>query len=449
MHHRPAFASAARRRFPGGTGEPWAMFAVALILRVAYALLSTGLHPRPYSDSVDYDQIAWNLARGLGFSVGEGPPVYPTSLRPPVVPWLTSLLYRAIGHHFLGAVLLQCAIGALVSVLVVALGSVMFGGAVGRVAGWLAAIHPLLVFYSGYLMTETAFCAALLAALTASVLWVQTPRPGRALGAGLLWGLATLTRPTAMLVPLVIALWAWRPLGLSVRPGDRVRQLAMLALGVALVVSPWTIRNALVFHRFIPVTASGGRALLDSNNELVWGNPVLRGGQFAPVDLEPYASAFRGRSEPECDAIAGRMARDFLMRHVRDWPAMALAKLARFWRVTAEGGGSGAWTGPGSPIAALRRAVDPLLLWSVPFLPLALWGLVRSLRGPRRWFLSVLTLLIGYFTLLTIVYWGSLRLRMPIEPLVTLLAAFGLDDVRRRWRGRRLSVLEGSVAARP
>jgi 4-amino-4-deoxy-L-arabinose transferase-like glycosyltransferase len=441
MIRRADFADAPRRRVPGlPGGAPWAVFFVALALRVAYVLASTGLHPQPYADSVDYDQIAWNLAHGAGYSVGEGAAAYATALRPPIVPWLTSLLYRLIGHQYLGALMLQAVIGALIPLLVVALGAVLFGGGVGRVAGWLAAFDPLLVFFSGYLMTETPFSVALLAAIVASVTWVRTPRPGRALGAGLLWGLAVLTRPTAMLAPLVIALWAWRPLGLSIRPGDRARQLAMLTLGVVVVVAPWTIRNAIVFRSFIPVTTSGGRVLFESNNEVVWNDPARRGGQIAVFDIEPYASRYRGRSEVEWDGIGRALAVDFLKRHVRDWPAMAWAKFARFWRLTAEGGGTGTWNGPGSPITSLRRAIDPLLLWSVPILPLAVWGLVRSLRGPRRWYQSIPALLIGYFTLLALIYWGSLRMRMPIEPLVVLLAALGFEDVRRRWRARRIGL---------
>ena len=451
MLRRASSGSAPRRHLQSWKpGEPWALFAVALALRAGYTLLSTGLHPQPYSDAADYDQIAWNLARGLGFSTGDGPGAFATAFRPPVVPWLTSLLYRLIGHQVLGALLLQCVIGALVTVLVVALGSVLFGGGVGRIAGWLAAFHPLLVFFSGYLMTETTFCATLLTALIASVTWVRTPRPGRALGAGLLWGVSILTRPTAMLAPLVVALWAWRPLGLSVRPGDRARQLVMLALGAALVVGPWTIRNAIVFHRFIPVTTGGGRALLDSNNELIWNDPVRRGGAFTTLGMEPYASAMRGHDDAECDAISARLAVEFLKAHVRDWPAMALAKLARFWRLTAEGGGSGSWNAPGSPLGRLRHAVDPLLVWSVWFLPLAAWGLARSLRGPRRWFQSVLALFVLYFTLLAVVFWGSLRTRMPIEPLVTLLAAYGFEDLRRRWRARRAGMgLVGAESESP
>lgn len=435
-----------RRARPGPPLAPWfAVYLVALALRVGYTWLAAGPHAVPSSDALEYDTVAWNLARGPGFALnGAGGP-FLTAFVPPVVPWITSLLYRAIGHHFFAALLLQCAIGALVPLLIGALAAATFGGGVAGFAAWLAAIHPLLVFFSGYLLTETTFTVMLLAAMLASSAWLKTPRPGRAFGAGMLWGVAALTRPTALALPALVAAWAWIPLGLTVAARDRVRQTLLLLLGVCVVVAPWTIRNAVALHAFVPVTTGGGRALLDSNNSMVWSDPQLRGGAVSVYGLEPWASRFRGHSDAQVDRLARAEAMAFLKSHAAQWPAMAAAKLARFWRLTAEGGGTGHWQREGSPLAALLARVDPLLVWSLFSLPLALWGLARALGGARRWFLSLPAWVIAYFTLLATVFWGALRMRVPIEPLVVLFAAAGLDDLRRRFltRSRGLRVIEG------
>ena len=422
------------------------LFAGALALRVAYVLLAAGLAAQPFSDALEYDQVAWNLARGAGFRLGEGMAAYPTAFVPPLLPWLVSLAYRVAGHQYFVALLVQCVAGALVPLLAYSLGAAMFGGGTGRVAGVLAAMNPLLVFFSGYLLTETVFSMCLLAALIASAEWVKTPRPGRATGAGLLWGIAALARPPALLLPALVAAWAWRPLGLTLRAADRGRQVALLFAGAAIVIAPWTLRNAMVMNAFVPITTGAGRAMLDSNNPEVWGDPLRRGGAIAALEHEPYASEFRGLGEVATDALARRRALEFLAAHRSEWPAMALAKLSRFWRVTVEGGGTGDWQREGSPLGRLARWIDPLLVWSLLVLPLALWGLVRAARGPRRWFQALPAIVIGYFTLATVLFWGALRLRLPIEPLVALLAAVGFEDLRRRWRGRRLSVLEGRGA---
>jgi hypothetical protein len=305
-------------------------------------------------------------------------------------------------------------------------------------------VHPLLIFFSGYLLTEAAFTTALALALLASVAWVKTPRRGRALGVGMLWGAAALTRPTALPIPALVAAWAWVPLGLTVVPRERLRLLATVALGVAIVVLPWCVRNLAVTGAFVLKTA-GPKAFLDSNNPVLWADPVRRGGANSSFDIEPYRTLYRGRNELEVDSIATAEAWRFLHAHRTEWPAMAAAKIARFWRLTSEGGGTGTWRTEGTPLEPLLRRVDPLLVWSCLVFPLAAWGAVRVLRGPRRWFQSILLVMIAWFTALAVPYWGGLRPRVPIEPYVMLLAAAGLDDARRqvRRRGSRLTVIEG------
>jgi len=434
-----AAAAPDRRRGPSlSAAGPWlAMFAAGVALRVAYAWAAIGPHARAFSDPAEYDTVAWNLARGAGFSLEGAAGPYPTAFVPPVLPWLASLLYRVVGHDYFAAVLMCCVIGALVPLLLAAFTTRMFGSSAGRLAGWLAVAHPLLVFFSGYLLTESPFGAALLLALLLSAEWLKTPRAGRAFGTGLAWGLASLTRPTALLVPALVAAWAWVPLGLTVPGRERLRQVALLMLGVALTVGPWTLRNALVLRSFVPVTTGAGGALLASNNPEVWSDPARRGGATSGYWDGLMRTEYHGLSEPEVDVRARARAVAFLRGHAAEWPAMASAKLARFWRLSAEGGTTGAWQRAGSPLARLLRVVDPLFLWSVVALPLALWGAALALRGPRRWFQSLGLWVILYFTWIGVVFFGSLRMRVPVEPLVVAFTAAGLDDLGKRLRARR------------
>ncbi|MEK7330157.1 MAG: hypothetical protein AAB290_05115 [Candidatus Eisenbacteria bacterium] len=89
--------------------------------------------------------------------------------------------------------------------------------------------------------------------------------------------------------------------------------------------------------------------------------------------------------------------------------------------------------------------LDPLFVWSVLALPFALWGVARSLRGGRRWFQALPLLVILNFMLVAVVFFGSLRMRLPVEPLVALFVALGLEDARRHLQARRrgLTVVPG------
>lgn len=416
--------------------ETLALFVTALALRVAYAWLVHGTAAVPSSDSLTYDTVAWNLARGMGFSLGGNAP-YPTAFVPPALPWAMSLLYRVVGHSFFAAVMLMCVFGALVPPLLRLLGRAMFGAAVGTWAGGLAAFHPLLVFFSGYVMTESLFSVMLLLALLASVAWIKQPKPGRAFWSGALWGAASLTRPTALPLALIVALWGWRPLGLALPPGERRRQLSLLLLGLVLSLAPWTIRNAASLHAFVPLTTGGGRSLLDANNAVVWDDDARRGGAIAVLTTEPWATRFRGLSEVELDRRSRQEALEFLSGRVKDWPRNAIAKFARYWRWNAITPSTGTWASDKAGLASRLQRLDPLLPWSFVFFPLAGWGLVRTLRGTRRHFQLLPLAVVAASTLGTLVYWGALRLRVPIEPLVTLYAAAGVADIAWRVRMRR------------
>jgi len=79
----------------------------------------------------------------------------------------------------------------------------------------------------------------------------QSPRLGLWAGFGLLAGFAGLTEPSVLVVvSFLLALACWR----LARDGKRWFVPGCVA-GVVMMaaLSPWMIRNALAFHRFIPM----------------------------------------------------------------------------------------------------------------------------------------------------------------------------------------------------
>src|SRR5436309_3730146 len=428
--------SPASRPRQGGRAHPgpWLLlFGVAFALRALYALWALGPDPHAPGAAAEVDAVAWNLARGYGFSLGGVSRPSPTALVPPLVPWAEALIYRSAGHHYILAALLLCFASALVPPLVASLGAATFGGPIGRAAGWLCACHPLLVSASVGAPLESALSAALLVALVLSAAWVKTPRPGRALGVGLMWGVASLTLESALLLPALIAAWAWVPIGLTVAPADRLRQVTLVLVGILLVAGPWCLRNTVDFRAPVLVTTRAGRSLLDGNRPLL----------HLESDSGPaIAGAAAGKtSEAEADARALREAWKMLALNLRSWPAMAADKLAHLWSIKSEEPGRVV-----GPLAARLGRLDLLFVWSLLVLPLAALGLGHTLAGPRRWYQSLGALVVTYFSILGVIFQDSLRTRVPAEPLITLMAAAGFEDLRRRVRalGRGLRVIEGS-----
>ncbi len=95
-----------------------------------------------------------------------------------------------------------------------------------------------------------------------------------ALGAGI--GLLTLTRGEGLLlVAVVLAAW-WPALPRRALLARAAVVLAMLAL----VIAPWTIRNAIVMDAFIPLSTNSSTTLWSGHN------PQATGGQsYAGQDL--------------------------------------------------------------------------------------------------------------------------------------------------------------------
>ena len=383
------------------------------------------------------DAIARSLARGDGFALPSAGGSKPTASSPPLAPWLLGMDYGVFGTRTMTAALLWCLIGALTPILVGWMGASLFGSPVGRIAGWVSALDPLLVLRGPSLAQQSVLGAALVLALGLSAAWLKTPRRGRALGLGLAWGWCALASVVALPIPLVVIGWAWVPLGLTVPPGERRRQIGLIALGATLVVLPWTARNAIVLRAAAPVTTSAGVALLAGNNADVWDTPALRGGALDVLAREPYAGRLASLPEGERDRRAAWSALQFLSGRLRDWPAVAMARLARLWDPRWEREEAAARAPSSRGAGRPPGAIDPVMAASLLLFPLGLWGAARAFVGQRRWFQALPVLVLAYFAAVAAAFFGMQRDRVPVEPLLVLLSSLGLEDLRRRLRVRR------------
>lgn len=395
--------------------RPWLLlFAAALLVRVAVVLFAAGLAV-PGPGTPEWLPIASSLARGGGFAAATpGGPVATASV-PPIAPWIGSGVIKFGGENPLALPLVFAGLGALVPLVIAALGMAVFGANAGRWAGWICVINPHLIFTPFSSDALIPLLIALAAVCTAS--WVKTPRPGRALGVGLVWGVAALTHPAALVLPLGVVAWAWVPLGLTVQPRDRVRQVVLVLAGVAVVVAPWTLRNASALRAFVPVSTGNGVALLAATDHRAWTDASLHG---APVPRAVLAADHRGLASLG-ETRADQLAYDLALAHAAEHPAEFMRVLAP--RALAF-------------IVAPRPTDWRLAVASLVLLPFVAWGAVRTLTGPRRMFQSFAVLAVAWFLMRGLIYGAAADARIPVEPLLALLAGVGLDDLRLRLRAR-------------
>lgn len=173
----------------------------------------------------------------------------------PLYPLLVAVLGALLlGHHLLAGVLVSLGAGAAAFVLLERLARGRIGDEAARRALLYVALFPTSVFL-GAVYSESLF---LLLAVGAFVLAER----GRLPEAGLVTGLALLTRPAGIAVLLALVVFAWH--------GDRLRGLA--GVGIAGAVG-------LVYPLVLWIWVGEPLALLDAQ-ETVWRREVSVFGPF-------------------------------------------------------------------------------------------------------------------------------------------------------------------------
>jgi 4-amino-4-deoxy-L-arabinose transferase-like glycosyltransferase len=396
-----------------------ALTALAFLLRAAFLLLAPACEPAG-------DEPSW-IALGTQELVPLSPLRNDVVFYPPLYPYFIALLWRATGS--LQAVLwVQAALGALLVPAVARVGTRAFGRRAGLLAGLFAACYPELVWFATRFWSETLFLVLLWWAiertLATDVACERTlaaddsGSPRTAATAGLLWALATLTRELALyLVPLV-ALWLLRPRAASSSgrwlerlrpPRASLLAAATLVLGCLVAIAPWTLRNAIVFRSFIPVSTMGGLNLWQGNTTL--GHLKIYEVLAAidrPVAQDRYCREMAWRE------IAARQ------------PAWVFEKLAsqmpEFWKAGSEVLDHLVGRVACGPLGAAALVPIELVL-VVPYLlllGLLVVGLARLRFGATAW---LLLLLLAAYNAAHVVAYATTRLRLPVMPVVFVIAA--------------------------
>ena len=394
----------------------------ALGVRAALLLLEPATAPVADERTwVDWARIVAERPSPLAHKMIFHPPLYPYFLAGPL----------ALTGSLVPAKALQAAIASLLVPAVGMVGLRVLGPRTGLAAAALAAFYPELVWFSVHFWVENLFLVLLWWGFERALAADARERARDAALAGLLLGLAILARETALYFVPVLAAWlAWR----RGRPG-LIRGLALAAVAVA-VVAPWTYRNWLAFGAFVPVSTASGQNLFQGNTH------IPRDETYVMVD------AVQGRIEQY------RYARAMGLAAIRErQPTWILEKLAEqmpmFWEAESMAlihVKRGAY-GPVAPAAAL--ALSAVML--APYLAVLAFAVRGIARLPAARALAPLLLFVAYYNAIHVVAHGFNRYRLPVMPVLFVLAAWGWRPadgapVRRGLALAAAAVLIASVA---
>lgn len=412
---------------------------------VAILLLGLGLRTSeawdgrsPVFDAAAYATIAANLDRGEGFTLGPNA-TQPASNYSPGLPLLVAGIYEASGGvHERAARLVLALIGTLTVLFTYLIGRRLSGPGAGLIGAGAIAIYPALLEYQGMLMGEP-LAAALLSAAVLATLWADGPRHPRVrwLIPGILLGALALVRPeyigVALLVSLVVLLrWGGRNWSLT-----GARALLLLA-GVAVIVVPWTVRNAIALDRFVPVSTGGGQVLfagtyLPSGGdpervgaEVVERHPELFGPRAAQhLRLEQILARLAARRYPgtEADRALSKMGKEQLWDDVSEEPLEYAGFVAtKAWRIWTHG-----------QRAVMREPGWKLFRWAIVVLGAIGLAVLAFQRRREALLIAVIFLAITAISALLV---ASPRRVLVMVPLVAAAAGVGATATAAALRER-------------
>jgi hypothetical protein len=400
----------------------------------AYLTLALIQPPLEWSRVSENSYVAASVATGHGFSSPYlGPPYLvntgPSALVPPLQPFLLAGIFRIFGVLSLASY--QVAVG--LNVLVHAISCVLlywicketFGNRQALFAALALGFLPLLTepLVRLHLPGEHLFLPpnivwnTHLTELAILLLIFVTLRQTHWSLYGIVWGASALTNPSVL--ALVPAFWGWR-----IRERRQWLDLVLTASTLVLCLTPWLIRNYMVFHR--PVFLRDGFGI-----ELRVGNQPGGKGRWTP-QAHPAASEYELRrfaemGELKYAEVSMHEALAVIRARPREFAINTGRRVVYFW------------LGP-SPTGARLRWLKYLPL--LTFCSFTLYGAIIALRNGNR----KADLLIAVLVFFPLVYYlthttNDLGYQYPIQPEMIALAASVFVSLKAKKGNEPTSVL--------
>ena len=431
----------------------------ALAIRLDY---NASVSYHAINDAGTYNRMASMVAThgdyhtGSGLRSGAGGSLGPTAYFPPAFPYFLAVSDLLTGHQAGGktAVIPERTEMAILGTISVALLGLValeaFGDGTALAALVLGAVYPVFVELSGVLVSEN-----LVVALELGAVWTLL-RARRASGrrvwawiaaTGVLTGLAALAHENAILdvIPFAIAATAITRAQRQAGPGrtSRLRALtapaALIACACA-VIAPWTIRNAVELHAFVPVADETGITLAGTYNPVSAATPGLpyKWHLFSHVaPLHHFAHEALHLTEVQLSDKLQAAALSYIGAHPLAPLQASLDNTLRMFELE----GSYAWQASAKALSIHQDVARTgiITFWVLCLLALAGLGTRRARRGP--WWLWAVPVL--WWISIMAINVETPRFREPIDPFLILLAACAVSTAVGRLSGLRGTPVRG------
>ncbi|MFZ3091293.1 MAG: glycosyltransferase family 39 protein [Nitrospirota bacterium] len=393
------------------------IFILAFFLRVAPNIYLELRQPGWHANNINemefyYDDVARSLIAGKGFVHSVDPrsegspykfqPGTPFHFVPPLYAWWLGIVYFLFGPNVLIAKILQCLMDASVCLLLYKIGRIITDNRVSLTAAFLYAVYPLAIYTSTRLYYQIPMNLALCWLIVSFAAPVNLKN---GMWTGIAMALSALAKPVTLpFLVLIPVIRLFESFNEKVPIKSSLLWSISFLLAASLTLSPWTIRNYTVFHKFIPIQGGGGAPLIQGSKE-----------EYIDLDVDTLRKKYGQSFEVKNDQFV-EVALNNHLNHLKNAPLDYIRFLVKKFLLTwynTEGKNKNFLT----------------LLMQLPFLIFALFGFITSfkywLRKPNWYILG----LISFITGIQVIFFPLARYTLAIMPLVMLLAALGINKL--------------------
>jgi len=382
------------------------LLALALCLRLTAFLIL----PAPDLDT-SATEAYWGGANRLLHGVGFSDTSYPV-FAPPLYAIFISLCLTLFGDSQVPVKIVQACVDAAMTIILYLIGREVFDARTGLLSAGIWAVYPFPIYLALTIASEPLFTLLLGIFVLLTIYAICSQRSRYYCAAGILLGLATLTRATTQFLPLMFPLMILP----FPRQGKAVLvNYTVFCLSFSLVILPWTMRNYVVLRDFIPVATAGGAVLLEGSSETLFtaaGRVKELPTYFESLRVKGIVRPPSGSKPSEEERFLIRAGienyKSRLHNDARGFVLFLLSKVLRLWYMTASGRNQG-----------VILAVNLLIyLFALAGLVLA-WIRERSMA----W---VLASMLVYFVAIHCLTVPLYRYMVPTMPYVIGFASFGI-----------------------